>query len=79
MLGKRLIPTAGTSWPCDEPTSKFRIQITVYFPGEPGNCQKFENVREYTLGSEQRIHFIAEDGTNVSTSLPFYLEREPRK
>ena len=87
MLGKRnrFIPHngqkegTGTSWQCDEPMSRFRTQITLYFPGEPGTCQKFDNVREYTLGSDHRIHFISEDGKNVSTSLPFFLERESRK
>ena len=87
MLGRRdrFIPNnghkegAGTSWRCDEPISQFRTQITLYFPGEPGKYEKFDNVREFTLGSERRIHFISEDGKNVSTSLPFFLEREPRK
>jgi hypothetical protein len=70
---------AGISWQPNEPMSQFRTQITLYFPGEPGKCQRFENVREYTLGTEHRIHFISEDGKSVSTSLPFFLERESRK
>jgi len=65
MLGKRDRFTlnsgqkegAGTNWQCDEPMSQFRTQITLYFPGEPGKYEKFDNVREFTLGSEQRIHF----------------------
>lgn len=41
--------------------------------------RQFENVREYTPGTEHRIHFISEDGLSISTSLPFFLERESRK
>jgi hypothetical protein len=67
------------SWHPDEPMSQFRTHITLYFPGEPGKSQTFENVREYTLGTEHRIHFIAEDGKSISTSLPFFLERETKK
>jgi hypothetical protein len=70
---------AGTTWQPDEPMSQFRTRITLYFPGEPGKCRQFENVREYTLGTEHRIHFISEDGLSISTSLPFFLERESRK
>ena len=88
MLGKqrdRFVSSASqkeesaTSWRPNEPMCQFRTKITLYFPGEPGKCQRFENVREYTLGTEHRIHFISEDGTSISTSLPFYLERESRK
>jgi hypothetical protein len=46
---------AGMTWQPDEPMSQFRTRITLFFPGEPGKCQKFENVREYTLGTEHRI------------------------
>jgi hypothetical protein len=67
------------SWHPDEPMSQFRTHITLYFPGEPGKCQKFDNVREYTLGTERRIHFVLEDGKSISTSLPFFLEREARR
>ena len=70
---------AGTSWQPDESLSQFRTQVTIYFPGEPGTCQTYENVKEYTLGTERRIHFISEDGRSISTSLPFFLEREPRR
>ena len=69
----------GITWQPDEPTSQFRTRITLFFPGEPGKSQKFENVREYTLGTEHRVHFISEDGLSISTSLPFFLERELRK
>lgn len=88
MLGKereRFISAASqkeegrVSWQPGEPVSQFRTQITLYFPGEPGRCEKYENVREYTLGTEHRIHFVAEDGTSVSTSLPFFLQRECRR
>lgn len=68
----------GTTWRPDEPMSQFRTRITLFLPGEPGKCQKFEHVREYTLGTEHRIHFISEEGLSISTNLPFFLEREPR-
>jgi hypothetical protein len=66
----------GMTWQPDESVSQFRTRITLFFPGECGKCQKFENVKEYTLGTEHRIHFVSEDGLSISTSLPFFLERE---
>ncbi len=67
------------SWQVTDSFSQFRTQITLFLPGNPETSRVYENIREYTLGSERRIHFIAEDGKSISTNLPFILEREPRK
>ena len=57
---------------------EFQSCITIYFPGnaEPV-C--YQNVREYTLGAEGRVHFILEDGHSYSTNLPFFMERKPAR
>jgi len=52
-----------------------RTVITLYLPGQP---EKYDNVREVTLG-DRRIQFITEDGRSVATNLPFLLERAPAK
>ena len=54
----------------------FRTCITIYFPGESAPV-RYDNVREYTLGTEGRVHFILDDGRSLTTNLPFFLERAP--